>query len=88
MFDMYNMRKASIGYYDPIFRNLLERGQNMHPDLFTTGVFIGYFSIIRIPRRGTITDAENKNVDNIAINLINKCRNRESVRGTEVGLSI
>ena len=60
----------------------------MHPYLFTTGFFIGYFSIIIIPRRGTITDAENKNVDNIAIKIINKCRNRDSVRGTEAGISI
>ena len=60
----------------------------MHPDLFTTGVFIGYFSIIIIARRGTITDAENKNMDNIAIKLINQCRKRESVRGKEAGISI
>ena len=31
-----NGRKARIGDNDPMFRNLLERGQNMHPELFTT----------------------------------------------------
>ena len=47
-----NGRKAIIGDYDPMFRNLLEQGKKMHPELFTTGFFIGEFSLRIIPRRG------------------------------------
>ena len=43
----------------------------MHPELFTTGVFIGEFSLRRIPQRGATIEAENNNVDTAAIKLIN-----------------
>ena len=46
-----------------MFRNLLERGQKMHPELFTTDFFIGNFSLGKIPRRGATAEAENNNVD-------------------------
>ena len=36
LFDRENVRKASIGDYDNMLRNLLEQGQKMHPELFTT----------------------------------------------------
>ena len=75
-----NGSKASIGYYDHILRNLLERGQKMHPELFTIGVFIGNFSLRRSLRRGATTEAENKNVDTAAIELINRCRKRDKSR--------
>ena len=88
MFARYNMRKASIGDYDHIFINVLEGGQKMHPELFTTGVFIGDFSIRRSLRRGATTEAENKNVDTAAIELINRWRKRGSARRTEAGLSM
>ena len=48
LFARDNGRKASIGDYDPMFRNLLEQGKNMHPELFTTGVFIEDF-ILNMP---------------------------------------
>ena len=88
MFARCNGSKASIGDYDQIIRNLLEQGQKMHPELFTTGVFIGKFSLRRSLRRGATTEAENKNVDTAAIKLINRCRKREAKRGTEAGLSM
>ena len=65
-----NGRKTSIGDYDPMFRNLLEQGKNMHPELCTTGVFIGDFILKIIPRHGSATEAENKNVYSAAIKLI------------------
>ena len=71
MFARANGRKESIGDYDPMFRKLLEQGQKMHPELFTTGVFIGDFSLRRIPRHGENTEAENNNVDTADIKLIN-----------------
>ena len=83
-----NGRKSSIGYYDPMFRNLLERVKKMHPELFATGGFIGDFRLRRSPLRGATTEAENKNVENAAIEIINRWRKREAARGKEVGLSI
>ena len=67
MFVRDHRREAIIGDYDPMFRNLLERGKKMHPELFTTGVFIGYFSLRRIPRCGATTEAEDNNMENAAI---------------------
>ena len=88
LFARDNTRKARIGYYDPMFRNLLERGKNMHPELFNTGVFIGDFSLRRSPRRGATTEADNKNVDTAAIELIDRWGKRESARGIGTGLSM
>ena len=65
------MRKASIGDYDPTFRNLLEQGQKMNLELFNTGVSIGDFSLRRSPSRGATTEAENNNVETASIKLIN-----------------
>ena len=62
LFAKDNGRKSRIGDYDPMFRNLLEQGQNIHSELFTTGVLIGDFSLRRIPRCGATTEAENNNV--------------------------
>ena len=88
LFARENGRKTSIGDYDNMFRNFLGRGQKMHPELFTTGVFIGDFSIRRSPQRKTTTKAEKNNVDTVDIKLINQWRKRDSERGTEVGLSM
>ena len=67
LFARDNGSKAIIGDYDLMFRNLLERGQEMHPWLLTTGFFIKYFSLRIIPRRGATTEADNNNVDTGAI---------------------
>ena len=75
--------KASIGDYDHILINLLELGQNIHPELFTTVVFIGNFSLRRSLRRGATIEAENKNVDTAAIELINRCRKRDRSRSID-----
>ena len=56
MFARDNGRKASIGHYNTMFVNLLEHGGNMHPDLFTTGFFIGDFSLRRSPKLGSIME--------------------------------
>ena len=49
----------------------------MHPELFTTGFFIGYFSLRRSPRRGATMETEKKIVDTVDIKLINRWRKRE-----------
>ena len=80
LFARENGRKARIEDYDPMFRNLVERGQKRHPELFITGVFNGNSSLRIIPRRGATTEAEIKNVDTAAIELINWWRKREAAR--------
>ena len=55
----------------------------MHSELFTTGFFIGDFSVRRSPRRGTTTEAEDNNMDTADIELINQWRKKEEERGTE-----
>ena len=87
MLDKYKGRKASIGDYDPKFRNLLYLGQNMHLELFTTRFSIGYFSLIRCPEWSNHGGGE-KNMDTAAIKLINKRRKREVARGIETVLSM
>ena len=82
MFARYNGQNVSIEDYDPMFRNLMERGQKLYPELFAPGVFIGDFSLRRIPRCGATTEAENKNVDTVAIKLIHRWRRRGAERGT------
>ena len=58
----------------------------MHPELFTTVVFIGDFGIRRSLGRGATTEAENKNLYTTDIKLINRWRKSEAERGTETGL--
>ena len=60
----------------------------MHLELFTTGFFIGDFSLRRSPRRGATTEAENNNVDTASIEIINRWRKREAARGTEAVISM
>ena len=67
LFARDNGRKASIGGSDHMFKNLLKLGQKMQPELFTTGVFIGDFSLRRSPRRGETIEAEKNNVETVAI---------------------
>ena len=69
-----------------MFINFLERGQNLRQELFTIGLFIVDFSLIRNPRLRSITEEENNNVDTVAIELINCWRKREAARGIEAGL--
>ena len=88
LFARYNRRKTNIGDYDTMFRNLLDHGQKMYPELFTTAVFIGDFSLRRTPRHGATKEVDNSNVDTVAIEPINRRSKREEARGTEAGLSM
>ena len=88
LFARDNGRKASIGDYDPMFRNLLKQGKNMQPELFTTGVSIGGFSLRRRPQRGSTIEVEKNNVDTAAIKMIKRWRKREVARGTKASLSM
>ena len=54
--------------------------------MFTTVFFIGYFSLIRGPQHGAIMEAENNNMYNAAIEIINLWRKMEASRETEAGL--
>ena len=78
--------KASLGDYDPLFRDYLERAQNTRPKLFTTGVPVRDFSLWRLLMRGATVEAENSNVDTVAVELTNRWRKKEATRGSETGL--
>ena len=86
LFARNNGRKASIGDYDPMFQNVLERGQNLRPGLFTIGVSIVDLSLRQSPRRGATTEEGNNNVDTVNIELINMWSKREAEKGAEAGL--
>ena len=81
-------RKASLGDYDPLFRDYLARAQRIRPQLFSGLVAIEDFSLRRSLRRGATTEAENNNVDTVAIELTNRWRRKEAARGSEAGLSM
>ena len=65
-------RKASLGDYDPLFRDYLARAQRIRPQLFLGLVAIEDFSLRRSLQRGATTEAENNNVDTVAIELTNR----------------
>ena len=81
-----NIQKESIGYYDPMLRNLLEQGQKMWPGLLKTRLSIVYFSLIRSPRCWETTEVGKINKETVDIELINWWRKREAERDTEAGL--
>ena len=76
MFARVNGQKSIIGDYYPMLRNFLEKGQNIHSELFTTGAFIGDFSLRIIPRHGANTEADKNNVYISVIKMINWWRKR------------
>ncbi len=81
-------KKASLGDYDPLFRDYLARTQRQHPKLFPNSVAIEDYSLRRSLRRGATTESENNNVDTVAIELINRWRKKEAAKGAEAGLSM
>ena len=81
-------KKASLGDYDPMFRDYVERAMKLKKGLFSKAVSVDNYSLRRSLRRGATTEAENNNVDPIAIELINRWRKKESARGAEAGLSM
>ena len=81
-------KKASLGDYDPIFRDYVERAMKLKKGLFSKAVSVDNYSLRRSLRRGATTEAENNNVDPVAIELINRWRKKESARGAEAGLSM
>ncbi len=81
-------RKASLGDYDPLFRDYLTRLQQEKPALFLSSVLIEDYSLRRSLRRGATTESQNNKVDSIAIELINRWRKKERAKGCEAGLSM
>jgi len=79
-------RNASLGEYDPLFRDYLERAHKKRPKLSTAGVPIKDFSLRRSLRRGATIEAENNNMDTVAIKLTNRWRKKEAASGSEPGL--
>ena len=71
-----------------MIRTLLEQEHKMHSELFTTGFFIVYFSLRKIPKRGVPTEADNNNVDTAYFKLIHRWNKREAESGTDADLSM
>ena len=80
--------RASLGDFDPLFRDYLERLRQANPDVFLTSVSIEDYSLRRSLRRGATTTSQNNKVDGVAIDLINRWRKKEAAKGAEAGLSM
>jgi hypothetical protein len=82
-------QKASLGNYNPLFREYLARAQKAQPKLFVAAVPINNFSLCMSLLRGaTTTKVENNNMDMVRIELINRWRKKEADRGAEADLSM
>ena len=88
LFAKRNGKRASLGDYDPLFKDYIERTMKSHKKLFSSAVAVKDYSLRRSLRRGATTEAENNNVDTVAIELINRWRQKENARGAEAGLSM
>ena len=85
-----NGKKATIGDYDPLFRDYVTRAIKANlkakRDVFRKGVDPSDYSLRRSPRRGSTTTATNNNVDPLTIELVNRWRKREKAKGAEPSL--
>ena len=88
LFARPNGRKASLGDYDPLFRDYLAQAQKAFPKKFTSSVPVTDFSLRRSLRRGATTESENNAVDPVTIELINRWRKKERARRAEAGLVV
>ena len=88
MFSRSNGKKASMGDFDPMFRDYLERAMRKFPTLFYKSVALQDYSLRRSLRRGATTEAENNNVDTVTIELVNRWRKKEAAKGAEAGLTM
>jgi hypothetical protein len=79
--------KSSIKDYDDEFKRLMGRLYEAHPELFSRGTVLEWYSLRRSLRRGAILETTGR-VDQTIVNLLNRWRTRESARGTEPGLSM
>lgn len=86
LFARRNGAKASLGDYDPLFRDYLSRLRTKNPSLFSQGIDIRDYSLRRSPRRGAVTTAANNKVDETTTELIGRWRKKEKAKGAEPGL--
>ena len=88
LFAKRNGKRASLGDYDPLFKDYVERAMKSRSKLFSSMVAVKDFSLRRSLRRGATAESENNKVDTVAIELINRWRKKEKARGAEAGLSM
>ncbi len=79
-------KRASLSRYNEEFRRLLERTRERDPSLFHAKTLIEDYSLRRSLRRGSTTEAQNSNVPEATIDLINRWRKVEHAKGTVAGL--
>ena len=88
LFARPNGDKASLGDYNPLFRDYMERTKTRFSERFSKGVDIREYSLRRSPRRGATTHAANNKVDETTTELVSRWRKREKAKGAEPGLSM
>ena len=87
LFARPNGDKASLGYYNPLFKDYMERAKTRFPARFSKGVGIRDYSLQRSPRRAATTHVANNKVDETT-ELVSRWRKREKAKGAKPGLSM
>ncbi len=80
--------RVKFGWYDALFRALVDQARERHPRLIPVAVETEDFSLWRSPRRGAVLETTNQDVQEKVIKLINPWRKREAARGSEAGLAM
>ena len=78
LFAKRNGKRSSLGDYDPLFKDYIERAMKSQKKLFSSAVAVKDYSLRRSLRRGATTETENNKVDTVAIELINRWRQKET----------
>ena len=79
--------RAQIRDYDALFLQYLELLRDRQPELFSAGTLMYMFSLRRSMRRGAVL-ATTGRVSSAVVNLVNRWRTKEGVRGSAPGLSM
>ena len=86
LFEQKPGKPAKFGTYQDYFQTLINLARQQDPRLLPSSVETTDFSLWRSLRRGAVLETTNHNVDIKVIELINRWRKKEAVRGSEAGL--
>jgi hypothetical protein len=86
LFEQKPGKPAKFGAYQDYFWTLIDLARQQDPRLLPNLVETTDFSLWRSLRRGAVLETTNHNVDVKVIELINRWRKKEVVRGSEAGL--
>ncbi len=77
-----------FGWYNALFRALVDQAQGRHPRLIPEAVETKDLSLWRSPRRGAVLETTNQDVLEKVIELINCWHKKEVAKGSEAGLTM